>query len=91
LFGVQLADRRPSEQRLDLRDSLIEALMQRAQSTSMLGEPQWTAFDSLQGIDSIDDIQDGQFVQRPGKDETAVQASLRLNKTCPAQCLEDLG
>jgi len=57
----------------------------------MRGEPQRTALDPLEGIDDVNHIQDGQFVQRAGQDEASVQASLRLDHSGAAQGLEDLG
>ena len=83
LFPKELADRRGPVERFDLGDPLVEVPMQRAQAVPMRGDPQWTAFDPLQGIDGIDHIQDRQFVQRVRQDKPPVQASLR--STNPAR------
>ena len=57
LLGEQLADRRASEERLELGHPLIEPLVQGAQARPMRGKLQWTAIDPLLGVNGVDDNQ----------------------------------
>src|SRR5947209_635157 len=67
LLRKELADGCTLEKGFDLGDSLIQAPVQRAEASSMRRDAEWTVFDTLERIDGIDHIEDGQFIKRPGK------------------------
>jgi len=76
MFSKKLADRYCPEERLQLGNPLVESLMQRAEMISMAIKPQRTAFDTFQGVDGVDDLQNGKLLQRTGQDKAPVEPSL---------------
>ncbi len=84
LFRKELADRGTLEEGFYLGDPLIQPLVQRAEATPMRGDPERTVFDTLERIDGVDDIEDGQLIEGPGKHKPPMQSPLCFNQAGPA-------
>lgn len=87
----EFSDSGLGESAFDHGHSLIQPSVQRAQLAAVLTIPEWTAFDPLDGVHRLNDIQDGDRAGLAGQDKTTAPPGPGSNQMGTSQRLKNLG